>query len=273
MQPGTLDAKAFDACAFSVLHGASSFAVPSKLIGTSHHQRALWSLAGRPTLVWAPLDLDPRGGGFVVSHGDQVLGRIQPKHLGWLRPLVPFGLSVYFSRVTGTEGGASPTYRLGCNVAFGHVGEACARLLDALGSGDGAASGVSTSLRLVVPAPPNPSGVSPPALPTVPVHPEREAVDGGPDDIVLWRTTEGTAHASVPHVARHSPTGIEWGYGGSGPADLARSVLLVLTDESTADALYQRFKHEVVANVPETGGVLRAADVRAWVEHAQAHTD
>jgi len=28
------------------------------------------------------------------------------------------------------------------------------------------------------------------------------------------------------HVIRHSPTGLEWGYGGSGPADLARSLLI-----------------------------------------------
>jgi hypothetical protein len=28
------------------------------------------------------------------------------------------------------------------------------------------------------------------------------------------------------HVVRHSPTGFEWGYGGSGPADLARCLLL-----------------------------------------------
>ncbi|OZC01498.1 hypothetical protein BSZ36_17310 [Rubricoccus marinus] len=92
---------------------------------------------------------------------------------------------------------------------------------------------------------------------------------GDAEDIVLWRTLEGEAHVSVPHVARHSPTGFEWGYGGSGPADLARSILLALLDEPTADALYQRFKQDVVTTVPEAGGVLRAADIRAWVEHAR----
>ncbi|OZC01182.1 hypothetical protein BSZ36_18705 [Rubricoccus marinus] len=90
---------------------------------------------------------------------------------------------------------------------------------------------------------------------------------GDREDVVLWRTCDGEAHASVPHAVRHSPTGIEWGYGGSGPADLARSVLLSLTDEETANALYHRFKREVVAAVPEDGGVLRAADVRVWVEN------
>ena len=266
----TLDAKALDACAFSVLHRALSFAVPSKLVGTSHHQRALWALAGRTDLTWAPLDLEARGGGYAVLHDGQVLGRIQPKHLGWLRPLVPFGLAVFLSRITGTDGGMNPRkrsarYRLGCNVAFGHVGDAVTTLLDALGAGDGSPAVSRTSLRLVVPAAPSP--------PPVPIRPEREAVGADPSDVVLWRTLEGEAHASVPHVPRHSPSGIEWGYGGSGPADLARSILLALTDVPTADALYQQFKHEVIATVPEKGGVLRAADVRAWVEHAQEHAD
>ena len=103
----------------------------------------------------------------------------------------------------------------------------------------------------------------------VPVRPEYRALTGDAEDVVLWRTLEGEAHASVPHAVRHSPTGIEWGYGRSGPADLALSVLLALTDERAANALYHRFKHEVVASIPEDGGVLRAADVRRWVERAR----
>ena len=105
------------------------------------------------------------------------------------------------------------------------------------------------------------------------MRPEYEALTGDPEDVVLWRTLEGEAHASIPpRSPALSPTGIEWGYGGSGPADLARSVLLALTDEPTANALYHRFKHEVVASVPEEGGVLRAADVRRWVERARCYT-
>jgi hypothetical protein len=35
------------------------------------------------------------------------------------------------------------------------------------------------------------------------------------------------------HVAKHSPTGFSWGYAGSGPADLARSLLIaVLGDDA-----------------------------------------
>lgn len=267
MQSGTLDAKAFGACAFSVHHGASSLAVPSKLVGTSRHQPLLRSLSQDPNTSWLALDLGARGDHLVVSRGGRVLGRVQPKHLGWVRPLLPFGLTVHLARVTGTDAsGRGRGYRLGCNVAFGHVGEALGRLAETLAGpgGDGAGRG---ALRLVVS-----SGVPEATRDQigVPVRPEYEAVTGDAEDVVLWRTAEGEARASVPHAARHSPTGIEWGYGGSGPADLALSVLLALVGERAAGALYQRFKDEVVARVPETGGILRAADVRAWVERQVA---
>ena len=278
MRPNTLTAKAFGACAFSVQRRASSLAVPSKLVGTSRHQPRLRALAGDSTARWAVLDLDAVDDGLLASRDGAPLGLVQSKHLGWVRPLLPFGLTVHLSHVTGT-GAASPAasggggYRLGCNVAFGHVGQALRRLAEGLGEtgGDGAqhaapSEGAPTSgtLRLVVPGEARPIGI--------PVRPEYEALTGDSEDIVLWRTLEGEAHASVPHAARHSPTGIEWGYGGSGPADLALSVLLALADEQTANTLYHRFKHEVVAAVPEAGGVLRAADVRRWIERVRCHT-
>lgn len=50
-------------------------------------------------------------------------------------------------------------------------------------------------------------------------------------------------------VANHSPTGFEWGYQGSGPAQLALALLLEHTgDEELARMAHQMFKCEVVAN-------------------------
>ena len=43
---------------------------------------------------------------------------------------------------------------------------------------------------------------------------------------VLLETTDGQQLGALEHVAFHSPTGMGWGYGGSGPADLALSLLL-----------------------------------------------
>ncbi len=37
---------------------------------------------------------------------------------------------------------------------------------------------------------------------------------------------DGEVLGPLPHVVRHSPDGLSWGYAGSGPADLARSLLL-----------------------------------------------
>lgn len=40
----------------------------------------------------------------------------------------------------------------------------------------------------------------------------------------VWVVENGES-TPLRHIMRHSPTGLAWGYGGSGPADLARSIL------------------------------------------------
>jgi len=51
-------------------------------------------------------------------------------------------------------------------------------------------------------------------------------------------------------LANHSPSGFEWGYGGSGPAQLALALLLDYTDnEEVALAHYNKFKNEVVSQM------------------------
>ena len=55
-------------------------------------------------------------------------------------------------------------------------------------------------------------------------------------------------------LANHSPTGFEWGYGGSGPAQLALALLLDYTnDEEVALAHYTEFKNEAVSQLDCTG--------------------
>jgi len=43
-------------------------------------------------------------------------------------------------------------------------------------------------------------------------------------------------------VWSHSPDGFNWGYAGSGPAQLALALLLEVTDQATAVRLHQDFK-------------------------------
>ena len=59
----------------------------------------------------------------------------------------------------------------------------------------------------------------------------------------------------------HSPTGFEWGYGGSGPAQLALAILAhhyrdkdtLPPGDEVAISLHQRFKWLAVANLPRKG--------------------
>jgi hypothetical protein len=51
-------------------------------------------------------------------------------------------------------------------------------------------------------------------------------------------------------LENHSPTGFEWGYGGSGPAQLALALLAdALRSGKKARKLHQRFKRKVTARI------------------------
>jgi hypothetical protein len=55
----------------------------------------------------------------------------------------------------------------------------------------------------------------------------------------------------------HSPTGFEWGYCGSGPAQLALAILADhLADDEQALNLYQRFKWAVIVGLPRRRWIL-----------------
>ena len=53
-------------------------------------------------------------------------------------------------------------------------------------------------------------------------------------------------------VRNHSPDGFSWGYGGSGPSQLALAICLELYDEKTALNSYMAFKWEWISNLPIT---------------------
>jgi hypothetical protein len=52
-------------------------------------------------------------------------------------------------------------------------------------------------------------------------------------------------------VWNHSPDGFNWGYGGSGPAQLALAILLLFVDPETAQQYHQDFKFCFVASLPQ----------------------
>jgi hypothetical protein len=67
-------------------------------------------------------------------------------------------------------------------------------------------------------------------------------------------------------LANHSPTGFEWGYGGSGPAQLSLALLAdALGDGDLALQLHQAFKWKVVTALDHEGWELTDEHIRAVV--------
>lgn len=68
---------------------------------------------------------------------------------------------------------------------------------------------------------------------------------------------DGQALSPVPSqkVMNHSPDGFNWGYNGSGPAQLALAILLdYYGDRDYAIRMHQNFKAAIVARWPHDGG-------------------
>jgi len=65
----------------------------------------------------------------------------------------------------------------------------------------------------------------------------------------------------------HSPDGWEWGYGGSGPAQLAYALLRdVLPDDADlAYELHQSFKWRYVSRIEADEWVIDAYDINQWI--------
>lgn len=64
----------------------------------------------------------------------------------------------------------------------------------------------------------------------------------------------------------HSPDGPEWGYGGSGPAQLALAVLADFAGPNVALRQYQKFKWAFVQYWDKGGWVLTGEVVRVWLD-------
>jgi hypothetical protein len=73
--------------------------------------------------------------------------------------------------------------------------------------------------------------------------------------------------------ARHSPAGFNWGYSGSGPAELARAVLIACCPDDDfvrQPYVYQSFKAVYVSVIRTEAWALRRSEVRRWVERVKS---
>lgn len=98
-----------------------------------------------------------------------------------------------------------------------------------------------------------------------------------PDGTAQVEVEEDGKRRALPHPRLHSPTGLEWGYGGSGPSDCALSILADFYGETFPDfvtmgytsrnyqyiektkawQLHWALKERVVARLPHTREVGR----------------
>jgi hypothetical protein len=73
---------------------------------------------------------------------------------------------------------------------------------------------------------------------------------------ILCIRENGQATVNIPHwLINHSPSGYNWGYLGSGPAELALNLILLFGKEEpkkvlNGNGLYQLLKDEIIAMLP-----------------------
>lgn len=76
----------------------------------------------------------------------------------------------------------------------------------------------------------------------------------------------------LEHIERHSPDGFNWGYGGSGPADTALSILTDCLGMEQSNQLYQMFKWEIVAAWGEKWSITEG-EVKDWARKQRAEIE
>jgi hypothetical protein len=96
------------------------------------------------------------------------------------------------------------------------------------------------------------------------------------EEIMVWIEEEGArSPAPLPmrnDIRNHSPDGPNWGYGGSGPAQLALALMCQVTDRFIAEQIYQHFKFKVVAGWKTDSWVLTKGQLQQWVDrHIAEH--
>lgn len=91
---------------------------------------------------------------------------------------------------------------------------------------------------------------------------------GTTDSQYVRRVTYADQPLDPRHDLRnHSPDGFNWGYGGSGPAQLALAICAAaLGDDVLALELYQDYKWHLIAKIEVDNWTLPASEVLAWAE-------
>ena len=95
-----------------------------------------------------------------------------------------------------------------------------------------------------------------------------KAYEGRRQGYAVIVTVDGRSLNPRLDLYNHSPTGFEWGYCGSGPAQLALAILADhLADDRQALDMYQRFKWAVITELPRRRSwTLTSQDIDRAIE-------
>lgn len=112
------------------------------------------------------------------------------------------------------------------------------------------------------------AGEQPATAPEIDSNPKQlYRIERGPVRVTcsVWRGH--SVHYPLPHLVRHSPDGFEIGYGGSGPADLARCILADHLDTPDVEPrVYQAFKFTFLAHTEYANGRdITVGQIEQWL--------
>lgn len=84
----------------------------------------------------------------------------------------------------------------------------------------------------------------------------------------VWLNGKRLYLGKSQRVWNHSPNGFNWGYEGSGPAQLALAVLLELVPQDKAVELHQEFKRDVIAALVQDDFEV-SVNLGRWLEEKE----
>jgi hypothetical protein len=81
-------------------------------------------------------------------------------------------------------------------------------------------------------------------------------------------TCDGAELMTRNELRNHSPTGFEWGFNGSGPAQLALAMLCdFFRDDNKALEYYEEFKTDVIAPIGGATWIIKSETIVEWARH------
>ena len=85
--------------------------------------------------------------------------------------------------------------------------------------------------------------------------------------VIVFHNKEILSPKESQKLVNHSPTGFEWGYCGSGPAQLSLAILLSHTkDQHLALDMYNKFLFDVISKIHSTDWEISNKKIEDWIK-------